>query len=217
MINLNSRDSLLLRGIKLEKVYEKEYPIFEEFYLTFKGYALYKRKTVLMAFFALYGNKYTPKETEKIIIKEGLKLLFKFRDISSIHQELMYIRRYFVSLLEYILGELAILPVGIIENKKYIKTINMVDNKIKKWIDLREKDIFLYEREKEQFIGVVKSIEYDYLLFRTVLKKDLKEDIHSNSERVFYKDAPKDIDKLRVIGYYDDIYTQVKNILNKEE
>jgi len=118
MIILNSRESIFLKGIKLQKIYSFKHVEFEKFYETFKDTFLYKRKSILMAIFSLYGSNYSVSEVEEIFLRDGTKLLSKFQDVKVNNYN--YKSLFYKNILESVLGELSILPIGVIENDKYI-------------------------------------------------------------------------------------------------
>ena len=143
MINLNSRESMLLKSIKLHKAYKFKHPQFEEFYSKFKGEYLYKEKPLLMAFFALYGDKYNYLQVEHLLMKDCFSLLFKIKN------ELP--PKFIQHQLDYVLGELRIIPIGTIENEMYIKKIDFHDFFHKKVATEFFKNIFFIKKNKISF------------------------------------------------------------------
>jgi len=117
MVELTSRESVLLKGIKLQKVYSFNHQKFEDFYKDFEGSQLHKRKSLVMSFYALYGGKHSVEQAQDIIINDCIHLGYKlgvnlFNDIAS-----------YKNILEAVVGELSIVPVGVIEGKQYITKI----------------------------------------------------------------------------------------------
>lgn len=109
MIELSSRETNLLKGVKLHKIYIKPYTYFEEFYHKFEGTYLYSYKSVLMSFFSIHGNQYDVNQTEFLLMRDCFSLLFK------ITSELP--PKYIEHQLDYVLGEIRIAPIGIIDEK----------------------------------------------------------------------------------------------------
>lgn len=119
MIILTSRETLLIKGIKLEKVYSFKHIHFEKFYEKFNGDDLYKHRSILMAFFALYGDDYSIKKVYQILLSDCVALLlkigFELKEVKWEHKE---------NILFNFIGELAIFPIAVLdENGEYIQKI----------------------------------------------------------------------------------------------
>jgi len=123
MITLTSRESLLLKAIKLDKVYSFEYPQFETFYSKFKNDELYKYKSIVMGFFALYGDKYSVKEARNLLFNDvlelSLKTYFEFNEEISTPDSGSVLLGY--------IGELRILPIGVNKDGKYTQLIEFTN------------------------------------------------------------------------------------------
>lgn len=114
---LNTKETIFLKGIKLHKIYSFKHVGFETFYQKFKNTRLYKSKSILMAFFALYGCDYSIPQVENIILNDAINLCYKI-GINPFGE-----LNYFNDIFEAVIGELRIVPIGVIEDGQYILKI----------------------------------------------------------------------------------------------
>lgn len=118
-VELSSKETILLKGIKLHSVYKFKHIVFEEFYEQFNEDELYKRKSILMAFYALYGAKYSVEDTKNIILNDCIHLCYKlgFNPFLEINN--------YNNILQACIGQLSITPIGTIDptDNRYIKKI----------------------------------------------------------------------------------------------
>jgi len=120
MIELNPRESFLIKSIKFHSFYRERYVEFnnefEEYYKRFEGTFLFSRKKILYSMFCISPEKEINK-VEEDFIKIGKKILF---DNDIVFKE---------EGIEELCSFLTMWPVGIIEDGKYIKKIKFYGEK----------------------------------------------------------------------------------------